>query len=513
MAVKQLTETPSIGLVEVPEVALRDQDEVDWHNISRGIPMVSKQILISNLRAGGFDAQLVDLKNGSYEEEYGEVIWGDRILRKILTGQKLTSIDPDAYDAWGVTNNFTRQREVACMTVKHLASTGKPVVVGGSDAIAMPQIYLDAGATAIVQDKSGAANWAIYDLVLGRPQREELTGVLLADGSQYRKRWPPSNPEDWPLPSLDLVKQCLGSQNSHNGIALLPHGSVFTDMGCDRKCDFCQTPTYRLGYQRMSPEKTLQWFALQKEAGARGVQSHSDQFLGRVMFKEGRQEILDIVAGLREMEIPFAWSNGLELKKATLGRGIRPDGDLTPDEELVNAVWGWDGKNGCFHCLVPAERPFVGNQSYAKLLPWEQHCTLLRTIVRAGVASIGYGVIVGLPDDSHDSLLYLEEAVSKLYQELKQINPELYFKVRPFAISPFPGTPQDQNIRQAGLLAFEDPVIIGGLWTPCANTHHMSYVEVGEWQARLKKIGDEYHDSTPYWDKIEKTGKEAIAVK
>jgi hypothetical protein len=89
-------------------------------------------------------------------------------------------------------------------------------------------------------------------------------------------------------------------------------------------------------------------------------------------------------------------------------------------------------------------------------------------------------------------LLYLEEAIFKLYQEVKVINPEIDFKIRPVSISPFAGTPQDQEIRDLGLLAFEDPAILGGFWTPCANTKHMSYLEVSEWQIRLMNLADKY---------------------
>ena len=61
----------------------------------------------------------------------------------------------------------------------------------------------------------------------------------------------------------------------------------------------------------------------------------------------------------------------LELRKATLGRGFnRQDTDLRPDEELIQAVWGWDGRRGVFHAYIPAERPLAGRENYAKLLPW-----------------------------------------------------------------------------------------------------------------------------------------------
>ena len=241
----------------------------------------------------------------------------------------------------------------------------------------------------------------------------------------------------------------------------------------------------------MSPQRTLKWFELQKQAGARSVVIYSDQFLGRVLFKEGRQEVLDIMKGVREMELPIVWGNGLELKKATLGRGYeRTPSDLIPDYELIEALWGWDGKVGCYYAFIPAERPLFGRESYAKLLPWQQHREMLRAIVRAGVPRIYYGVILGLPEDSHETMLRLEEAFSELYEELKAVNPAVRFNVAPTTIQPIPGTPQGQNIRSSGLVRFEDPAIVGDFMAACADTHYMSYEEVSDWQFRLGCIGD-----------------------
>jgi hypothetical protein len=239
----------------------------------------------------------------------------------------------------------------------------------------------------------------------------------------------------------------------------------------------------------MSPKRVLQWLTAQKEAGARSVNWYSDQFLGRTIFPGGREEILQIMKEARELEMSMLWSNGLELKKATLGRGRNYDHtDLTPDEELIQAVWGWDGKVGCLHAYIPGERPVFGREAYAKLLPWQEHRAVMRAIVRAGVATIGYGVIVGLPEDSHDSLSRLNEALEELYQELSAINPLLKFQVIPNSICPLPGTPQLQNIRQAGLLRFEDPTLMGSFFTACADTNYISYEEVSDWQMTLSKI-------------------------
>jgi hypothetical protein len=114
---------------------------------------------------------------------------------------------------------------------------------------------------------------------------------------------------------------------------------------------------------------------------------------------------------------------------------------------------------------------------------------MMKTIVRTGLPVIVYGLIIGLPDDDHDSLLRLEEAVSGLHQQLRAINPNLDFQVASYAISPIPGTPQGENIRKSGLLRFDDPSITGGLWTPSCDTHHLSYEDISEWQLRLAQIG------------------------
>ena len=486
------TKTPTIGLIEVPALGLYDPDGNNWTALYRKNVLISKQVLLADLQEGGFDAQLVNLKAGDNQEPFGEVIWKDMKLTKAYVGRRIFDLDPEAYDAWGVTVNFTQERQVACLVITHLSRTGRPVVVGGSDAIAEPHHYLNAGAAAIVIDKSGAANWPIFDYVLKKTPREPLSGVILADGSYHPTRIKAKSPDDWSLPSVEVSRECLGQEYSEEPFIeeLVPIGSVYPDIGCDRRCDFCQTPTYTSGYRRMSPKTTIEWLTRQKQAGAKCTIMGSDQFLGRILFPGGKEEILEITTVAREMGMPLLWPNGLELRKATLGRGRNYDTtDLTPDEEIVEALWGWDGKVGGFLGYIPAERPVFGRESYSKLLPWQQHCTMMKTIVHAGLPVIVYGLIIGFPDDNSDSLLRLEEAVMKLHQELREINPNLEFQVAAYAISPIPGTPQGENIRKSGLLRFDDPSIIGGFWTPSCDTHHLSYEEISQWQFRLSKIG------------------------
>ncbi len=479
-----------IKVIELQAIKLVDTKDKNWTALRQREPLVSKQILIPLLLAGGFDVEMINLKDGNEEIEYGTVIWRDMKLTKVLVGSSL-DVDPCSADVWAVTINYIQEREPACMIIRQLSKDGGKVVVGGSDAIIEPKPYLEAGAVAVVQDKSGAANLAICDYIAGNVPRDLLTGVILDDGRIFKKRIPPMSPEDWTLPSIEIVKQTLGIDYWESELPqeLLPIGSVMADIGCDRSCDFCETPLYKLGYRRMSPEVTLRWFAAQKDAGARSVICPSDQFLGRVLRKDGREEVLQIMKGIRELGLAVLWGNGLEIRKLTVGKGM-PKGDLTPDTEIVDAVWGWDGFAGCYQGYIPAERFTFGTESYAKLLPWQEHCNLVKAIVRTGVPDISYGLIVGLPQDSHESMLRVEQAISELYNEVKCINPDLIFNVTPYAIRPLPGTLQSYQLRKSGLLRFEDPAIIGGFWTACADTYHLSYEEVSDWQIRIASISN-----------------------
>lgn len=50
---------PSIGLVETPALKLTDPDGKNWTGEIQGTALVSKQILLSNLQAGEFDAKWI----------------------------------------------------------------------------------------------------------------------------------------------------------------------------------------------------------------------------------------------------------------------------------------------------------------------------------------------------------------------------------------------------------------------------------------------------------------------
>jgi hypothetical protein len=498
--VKWEPDVVSVGLIELPAFKLVDDDGLNWTALRQREPLGSKQILTAQLRSAGFDTEIINLKAVDDETEFGSVRWRGRTLRKIAVGMAWKELYALDFDLWGLTVNYLQEREIACDIIRHLSQSGGHVIVGGSDVFAEPQPYLEAGAEVAIRDKSGAANIGTINWMSAGKAGSPPNGVALSSGSITPASRPPMSPQSWPLPDRSVVAATLGVAYWEAPLPenLKPIGSVMLDLGCDRHCDFCETPTYGLGYRAMSPERSAAWLEAQAEAGAKSTIILSDQFLGRVLREDGRGKAIEIMNAARRLSLPILWGNGIELKKATIGRSL-PNGDPTPDEELIEAIWGWDGKVGCAQAYIPAERPMAGAKAYPKLLAWEQHCRMMEAIVSAGVPDLSYGVIVGLPDDSDSELRRLADGIAGLRARLKDINPHLRFRVTPYAIRPIPGTPQTTQLRQRGLIKFDDPAIQGGFWTACSDTAFLSYAAISDWQVRLV---EELSDPEKDWQGI-----------
>jgi hypothetical protein len=229
-----------IGLVEVPSLGLIDANGNNWTHIYRDGALVSKQVMMAQLENEGYEVHLYNLKLGDSQQEIGSIRWKDTVLTKVYVGSPINEIDAADCDAWGVTANFMQQREVALLTVRHLASRGKPVIVGGSDALNVPNLYFQAGARAVVTDKSGAATVPVFDHVLGRARSVAPAGFILSGSGSLPQPVTAMSPQDWPLPSVEIARQCMGTRYAGSRFLenILGSGSVFPDIGCDRTCDF-----------------------------------------------------------------------------------------------------------------------------------------------------------------------------------------------------------------------------------------------------------------------------------
>lgn len=222
-----------IGLIEIPAFKLIDPHGANWTALRHREPLGSKQVLAGHLTHAGFDVEMVNLKATDQETELGEIAWRGMKLSKIAVGQSWRELDPQEHEVWGVTVNYLQERDVARSIIRHLARGKAKVIVGGSDAYVEPEPYLEAGACAVVRDKSGAANTSAVEYAMGREPRESLSGVCLPDGTQVPRRSPPMQPQYWHPPTADFVRQTLGMDYWEAPLAdsLKPIGAVMLDIG------------------------------------------------------------------------------------------------------------------------------------------------------------------------------------------------------------------------------------------------------------------------------------------
>ncbi len=61
------------AIVELPQLELVDKTGKNWFVEDRHGVLISKQILLSNLQGFGFETQLINLRKGHHQEEYGKV--------------------------------------------------------------------------------------------------------------------------------------------------------------------------------------------------------------------------------------------------------------------------------------------------------------------------------------------------------------------------------------------------------------------------------------------------------
>jgi len=432
-----------------------------------------------------------DLRDSNNNIEFGSVPWRSHILTKIAKSLPWEDIDPGECDVWGLTANFHIEREIIQMLCKHLGSTGKPVVVGGSDAFVDPTAYINAGATVVVMDKSGGSNQAAIDIACG--SGTDYPYMLYTKDGYIKNGRPRLHPENWRLPDLSFVDISLGRTNWRKPFTPdsdFPTSELILDHGCDRACSFCATPLYGLGYQYMTPGRVREWLERQKEAGANSIGVMSDQFLARVLYPEkgdvpsGRTQLLQIVDHLRDLKLNWSFNNGIEIRKLTHGRGFK-GGDCTVDMELMEALCGRSDGLGCASIYIPAERPLQGTDRHEKLLQWSDHVEMVKAIVRAGVPNITYSVIIGYPEETDESLAHLMDVMRELKEEIMSINPELNMVVNPNSFIPFPGTPERVSLVAEGLLSQDaDPVLVNS-WTPTYRTRALTGEELTEWQRKL----------------------------
>jgi anaerobic magnesium-protoporphyrin IX monomethyl ester cyclase len=144
-----------------------------------------------------------------------------------------------------------RMRQAAQTMTALARARGIPVIVSGSDATDHPEVYLEAGATAVVLGEGELTLAALVDAFEQQQDLASIAGVAFAgpDGEVKRSRPRPfvRDLDALPFPAWDLV-----DVDRYRAVWRHRHGyhamNLATTRGCPYHCNWCAKPIYGQRY-------------------------------------------------------------------------------------------------------------------------------------------------------------------------------------------------------------------------------------------------------------------------
>lgn len=462
----------------------------------------AKRLRIHNLEER-FSFRIVDLQIPStgkaqdrVEVKYGELSIEGLILEKFYVGRHIEDSRDDvlASDVIGINCNFTHSRGIVWLFIAYVRKLNSKclIVVGGTDASADPDAYLQRGADVAVK---GEGELSFPDLLAKFVQGESFVGIsnisykenqqIRTNDSSYLNASGMFDVDTMPPPDLDIVNI---EHYTDTGQGLPPLGlegpfiSIETSRGCAQACSFCSSPTTKGRYRFMSTDKIRDHFEYFREKGIRSLLFQEDnvlsrvhQYKGKMVFENGRQELLSLMSLAREYEFNWEFTNGLEF-----GLFYR-DGLI--DQELIDSLFYHkferDKFVGCFRATIPLENVTDENfKAFRKLRQLDVGIDIIRSIVSTGVSSLTFNVIIGRPEDDEDTLVITYQRCMLIKRIVTEMNPKLRIYFAVFIATLLPGTKDFRLYKD--LLAFDldtDPEIIT-VFAGCMKTPHFSPLQI-----------------------------------
>jgi anaerobic magnesium-protoporphyrin IX monomethyl ester cyclase len=224
-----------------------------------------------------------------------EVALFDPMLDDDVSGfsAALSRVRPDLvviYD--DVFNWFTkmclgRMRDAALLMIGQARAAGARVVVSGHDAADAPDVYLSAGAGAVIVGEGELTLGELCARLDGAPadalpRLDDIPGLVFRERGMQRKSGPRAllkYLDELPLPAWDLVdvERYRAFWRARHGYFSL---NVVTTRGCPYLCNWCAKPTYGNTYHTRTPENVLAEIALLRERYAPDHLWFSDDIFG-----------------------------------------------------------------------------------------------------------------------------------------------------------------------------------------------------------------------------------------
>jgi len=209
----------------------------------------------------------------------------------------------------------TRMREAALRMIRMAKDAGCRIAANGSDASDHPEIYLGAGADAVIVGETERTFPELLAAFSGEdpPDLTRIAGLALPGPGGTVVRTPPrpfvSDLDTLPLPAWDLVDVAR-----YRAAWTAAHGrlswNVVTTRGCPFHCNWCAKPLYGKRYAQRSPGSVAAELAALKESVAPDHVWFADDIFG--LTPRWIEKFADEVAA-RDARIPFSMQSRVDL--------------------------------------------------------------------------------------------------------------------------------------------------------------------------------------------------------
>lgn len=243
----------------------------------------------------------------------------------------------------------------------------------------------------------------------------------------------------------------------------------------------------------MQLEKIRKHFEYFKSKGIRTLLFQEDNLLSRIhrhasgksAFDDGRDELFDMFNLARSMGFCWEFTNGIELGQFE-HQGI-------VDHELIqvmfNSEFVEDQLVGCYRATLPLENlTDDSSKLFRKLKPLGVIKDVLEGIVKTGVHSLSFNVIIGRPEDDEYNLCLTYLRSKEIRDICRNFNPDVQVYFNVYILSLLPGTIDFK--RHNDRLAYDldiDPEVIT-FYLGSLNTDFFSPLEITQARGAMAKL-------------------------
>jgi anaerobic magnesium-protoporphyrin IX monomethyl ester cyclase len=282
-------------------------------------PPLATLIAAAVLRQRGFEVRLFDAMLAEGTEEF------ERMLDEVRPG--LVGIFEDNFNF--LTKMCTeRMRNAALEMIRAARAAGARVAVNGSDAADRPELYLEAGADAVILGEVEGAACELFERWARAPEASvgDVAGLALPNGPGGLLRTPfrggAQELDALPLPAWDLVDAAR-----YRSAWRAAHGrfswNAATSRGCPYGCNWCAKPVFGRRYVQRSPESVAGELARLRAEIAPDHIWFADDIFG--LTASWIERFADAVVAL-DASVPFMMQSRANLMESRVTRALRRAG-------------------------------------------------------------------------------------------------------------------------------------------------------------------------------------------